>query len=163
MYPLYGVHYSLQRMMAGISNAGIYKNLFGDSSYIVHYLQALGYDLGKVVQTGSNFGPAVGHESPFLSSVGSGTMASDGLNMMNADFTSTSFRLSRVSVAGRNFLGNDITFPIGARVGENCLLGTKVMIPIDGPTRSDVGLLGSPPFEIPRSVQRDAQFDEEQA
>ncbi|HSL36486.1 MAG TPA: DapH/DapD/GlmU-related protein, partial [Arthrobacter sp.] len=160
VYPLYGVHYSLQRMMAGISNAGVYKNLFGDSSYIVHYLQALGYDLGKVVQTGSNFGPAVGHESPFLSTVGSGTMASDGLNMMNADFTSTSFRLSRVSVAARNFLGNDITFPIGARVGENCLLGTKVMVPIDGPTRSDVGLLGSPPFEIPRSVQRDAQFDE---
>ncbi|MET4135564.1 Pls/PosA family non-ribosomal peptide synthetase [Pseudarthrobacter sp. PvP090] len=161
VYPLYGVHYSLQRMMAGISNAGIYKNLFGDSSYIVHYLKALGYDLGKVVQTGSNFGPAVGQESPFLSTVGSGTMASDGLNMMNADFSSTSFRLSRVSVAGRNFLGNDITFPIGARVGENCLLGTKVMVPIDGPTRSDVGLLGSPPFEIPRSVQRDAQFDEE--
>lgn len=160
VYPLYGVHYSLQRMMAGISNAGIYKSLFGDSSYIVHYLQALGYDLGKVVQTGSNFGPAVGHESPFLSTVGSGTMASDGLNMMNADFTNTSFRLSRVSVAARNFLGNDITFPIGARVGENCLLGTKVMVPIDGPTRSDVGLLGSPPFEIPRSVQRDAQFDE---
>ena len=160
VYPLYGVHYSLQRMMAGISNAGIYKSLFGDSSYIVHYLQALGWNLGKVVQTGSNFGPAVGHESPFLSSVGSGTMASDGLNMMNADFSSTSFRLSRVSIAGRNFLGNDITFPIGARVGENCLLGTKVMIPIDGAIRSDVGLLGSPPFEIPRSVQRDAQFND---
>ncbi|HEX9087231.1 MAG TPA: Pls/PosA family non-ribosomal peptide synthetase [Arthrobacter sp.] len=160
VYPLYGVHYSMQRMMAGISNASLYLNLFGDSSYIVHYLKALGYDLGKVVQTGSNFGPAVAHESPFLSSVGSGTMASDGLNMMNVDFTSTSFRLSRVSIAGRNFLGNDLTFPIGARVGENCLLGTKVMVPIDGPIRSDVGLLGSPPFEIPRTVQRDARFDD---
>lgn len=160
VYPLYGIHYVLQRMMSGISNAGIYKNLFGDSSYIVHYLRALGWDLGKVVQTGSNFGPAVTHESPFLSTVGSGTMASDGLNMMNADFSNTSFRLSRVVVAGRNFLGNDVTFPIGARVGENCLLATKVMVPIDGLTRSDVGLLGSPPFEIPRSVQRDAQFDE---
>lgn len=160
VYPLYGIHFVLQRMMSGISNAGIYKNLFGDSSYIVHYLRALGWDLGKVVQTGSNFGPAVSHESPFLSSVGSGTMASDGLNMMNADFSNTSFRLSRVAVANRNFLGNDVTFPIGARVGENCLLATKVMVPIDGPVRSDVGLLGSPPFEIPRSVQRDAQFNE---
>ena len=47
-------------------------------------------------------------------------------------------------------------------MGENCLLATKVMVPIDGPARSDVGLLGSPPFEIPRSVQRDAQFDEAQ-
>lgn len=160
VYPLYGVHFSIQRLIYRISNLGVYKTLFGDSSYIVHYLRALGYDLCKVEQTGSNFGPAVGHESPFLSTVGTGTMVSDGLNMMNADFTSTSFRLSRVRIAGRNFLGNDITFPIGARVGENCLLATKVMIPIDGPVRTDVGLLGSPPFEIPRSVQRDAQFDE---
>jgi non-ribosomal peptide synthetase-like protein len=80
--------------------------------------------------------------------------------MMNADFTSTSFRLSRVRIASHNFLGNAITFPDGARVGENCLLATKVMVPIDGPIRRDVGLLGSPPFEIPRSVQRDAQFNE---
>ncbi|WP_314195781.1 Pls/PosA family non-ribosomal peptide synthetase [uncultured Arthrobacter sp.] len=160
VYPLYGLHFSIQRLIARISNAGVYKTLFGDSSYIVHYLRALGYDLCKIEQTGSNFGPAVAHESPFLSTVGTGTMVSDGLNLMNADFSSTSFRLSRVRIAGHNFLGNDITFPIGARVGENCLLATKVMVPVDGPIRTDVGLLGSPPFEIPRSVQRDTQFDE---
>ena len=34
------------------------------------------------------------------------------------------------------------------------------MVPIDGPVRQDVGLLGSPPFEIPRSVQRDRAFDD---
>ncbi|MET1021836.1 MAG: peptide synthetase, partial [Arthrobacter sp.] len=126
----------------------------------MYYLKALGWDLSKVQQTGSNFGPTLTHESPFLNSVGRGTMVSDGLNMMNADYTSTSFRLSRVRIAGRNFLGNNMTFPIGAQVGENCLLATKVMIPIDGPVRRDVGLLGSPAFEIPRTVQRDAQFDE---
>jgi non-ribosomal peptide synthetase-like protein len=160
VYPLYGIHFSLQRLIARITTFKLYKDTFGDSSYIVNYLSALGYDLGKVEQTGSNFGPEVAQESPFLNSVGTGTMVSDGLNMMNADFSSTSFRLSRVRIANRNFLGNDLTFPIGARVGENCLLATKVMIPIDGPMRTDVGLLGSPAFEIPRSVQRDAQFDE---
>lgn len=160
VYPLYGVHYSFQRTLARFSNVKLYKDVFGDSSYIVHYLSALGYDLGKVEQTGSNFGPEVAHESPFLSSVGTGTMVSDGLNLMNADFSSTSFRLTRVRIAPRNFLGNDLTFPIGAHVGENCLLATKVMIPIDGPVRTGVGLLGSPPFEIPRGVLRDAQFDE---
>ena len=45
------------------------------------------------------------------------------------------------------------------------LLGTKTMIPIDGPVRENVGLLGSPAFEIPRMVDRDrdmnASFDEE--
>ena len=38
------------------------------------------------------------------------------------------------------------------------------MIPIDGPVRENVGLLGSPAFEIPRMVDRDrdmnASFDE---
>lgn len=160
VYPLYGWHYSIHRLVFRLSNVRLYKDIFGDSSYIVHYLRALGWDLGKVQQTGSNFGPTLSHESPFLSSVGTGTMVSDGLNVMNADYTDTSFRLSRVHIAGHNFLGNSITFPIGARAGENCLLATKVMIPIDGPLRRDVGLLGSPAFEIPRSVQRDAEFDE---
>jgi non-ribosomal peptide synthetase-like protein len=160
VYPLYGWHFSIHRLIARLSNVRLYKDIFGDSSYIVHYLRVLGWDLGKVQQTGSNFGPTLSHESPFLSSVGTGTMVSDGLNMMNADFTSTSFRLSKVHIAARNFLGNSITFPMGAQVGENCLLATKVMIPIDGPVRRDVGLLGSPAFEIPRSVQRDAEFDE---
>lgn len=105
VYPLHGLHDSAQRIMSRISNVPLYRNLFGDSSYIVHYLKALGYDLGEVVQTGSSFGPGVAHES-------------------------------RVSVAGRNFVGNNITFPIGARVGEYCLPGTKVMVPIDGPVRA---------------------------
>ncbi|PVZ57449.1 Pls/PosA family non-ribosomal peptide synthetase [Arthrobacter sp. H-02-3] len=161
VYPLYGVHFTIQRMISRLSNVRLYKDVFGDSSYIVHYLKALGYNLGKVEQTGSNFGPTLAHESPFLNSVGTGTMVADGLNMMNADFSNTSFRLSTVRLAGHNFLGNAITVPIGSRVGENCLLATKVMIPIDGPVRSGVGLLGSPPFEIPRSVQRDAQFDDQ--
>jgi non-ribosomal peptide synthetase-like protein len=33
------------------------------------------------------------------------------------------------------------------------------MVPLDGPVRENVGLLGSPCFEIPRSVQRDSRFD----
>ena len=37
--------------------------------------------------------------------------------------------------------------------GENVLLATRSMVPIDGPVREDVGLLGSPCFEIPRSVR----------
>jgi non-ribosomal peptide synthetase-like protein len=34
------------------------------------------------------------------------------------------------------------------------------MLPLAGPVREGVGLLGSPCFEIPRSVQRDRKFDE---
>ncbi|MGP4002613.1 Pls/PosA family non-ribosomal peptide synthetase [Streptomyces sp. 8N706] len=159
VYPLYGVHYSLQRTIARITNMKAYMVLFGDSAFIVHYLRALGWDLSRVVQTGSNFGVGQKHESPYLTRVGSGTMVSDGLSVINADFSSTSFRLTRAELGPRNFLGNGVSYPSRARTGDNCLLGTKVMVPIDGAVREGIGLLGSPCFEIPRSVQRDSRFD----
>ncbi|MFF7974942.1 Pls/PosA family non-ribosomal peptide synthetase [Streptomyces sp. NPDC007905] len=159
VYPLYGFHYAAHRATAGLTNIRFFAWLFGDSSYIVHYLRGLGYDLSRVEQTGSNFGTEVQHETPLLVSVGSGTMVADGLSIMNADYSSTSFRLSRVSIGPRNFLGNNIAYPADGRTGENCLLATKVMVPIDGEVRTGVGLLGSPCFEIPRSVDRDSRFD----
>ncbi|WP_089106252.1 Pls/PosA family non-ribosomal peptide synthetase [Streptomyces hyaluromycini] len=159
VYPLYGFHYALQRTTARMTNVKFFAWLFGDSSYIVGYLRGIGYDLSKVEQTGSNFGTEVQHETPLLVSVGSGTMVADGLSVLNADFSSTSFRLSRATIGAHNFLGNNIAYPAGARTGENCLLATKVMVPLDGEIREGVGLLGSPCFEIPRSVDRDASFD----
>nr|WP_078972633.1 Pls/PosA family non-ribosomal peptide synthetase [Streptomyces antibioticus] len=159
VYPLYGFHYTLHRTAARMTNIKFFAWLFGDSSYIVHYLRGLGYDLSRVEQTGSNFGTEMQHETPFMVTVGSGTMIADGLSVINADYSSTSFRVSRVEIGPRNFLGNNIAFPVGGRTGENCLLATKVMIPLDGEVREGVGLLGSPCFEIPRSVDRDARFD----
>ncbi|MGW1902374.1 Pls/PosA family non-ribosomal peptide synthetase [Streptomyces hirsutus] len=159
VYPLYGFHYSMHRAIARITNVKFFTWLFGDSSYIVHYLRGLGYDLSQVEQTGSNFGTEVKHETPYLCSVGSGTMIADGLSIVNADFSSTSFRVSRASIGRHNFLGNNIAYPSGAKTGDNCLLATKVMVPLDGEVREGVGLLGSPCFEIPRSVERDLRFD----
>ncbi|MEU6347820.1 Pls/PosA family non-ribosomal peptide synthetase [Streptomyces sp. NPDC047072] len=159
VYPLYGFHYSVQRAIARMTNLKFFKWLCGDSSYIVPYLRTIGYDLSKVEQTGSNFGTEVAHETPYLASVGSGTMVADGLSILNAEFSATSFRVSRVSIGPHNFLGNHIAYPVGGRTGDNCLLATKVMVPLDGELREGVGLLGSPPFEIPRTVERDTRFD----
>jgi non-ribosomal peptide synthetase-like protein len=75
--------------------------------------------------------------------------------MINMHMSASSFRLSETRIGERNYLGNDIHYPPDGRTGANCLLGTKVMIPIDGPVRENVGLLGSPAFEIPRMVERD--------
>ncbi|MFC4529914.1 Pls/PosA family non-ribosomal peptide synthetase [Sphaerisporangium dianthi] len=158
-YPLYGFHYWAHRAVARVTNTQVFTHLFGDSSWIVHYLRCLGYDLSKVEQTGSNFGLQHKHESPHLATVGSGTMVSDGLSIVNADFSAGAFRLSRATIGAHTFVGNDIAYPAQSRTGDNCLLATKVMLPIDGPLRQDVGLLGSPCFEIPRSVQRDTRFD----
>ena len=159
VYPLHGLRYSAHRALFRLTNVRSLNHLFGDSSAIVHYLRALGYRLGAVEQTGSNFGVEVKHEAPGLCRVGRGTMVSDGLSMLNADFSATSFRLREVSVAPRSFLGNNIAYPPGARVGEDCLLATKVLVPLDGPVRRGTGLLGSPAFPIPRAVRRDTGLD----
>jgi non-ribosomal peptide synthetase-like protein len=161
LYRLYGFHYALHRTIARLSNNRFYTALFGDSSYIVPYLRGIGYNLSPVspvVQTGSNFGSQVKHESPFLVSVGSGTVCADELSFINADYSSTSFRVSRASIGAESFTGNLIAYPSRSKVGDNCLLATKVMVPIDGEVREGVGLLGSPSFEIPRTVERDAKF-----
>ena len=159
IYRLYGFHYGVHRWIVRLTNAKVLSNLVGDSSWIVYYLRGIGYDLGKIVQTGSNFGGNVKHESPYLSSIGTGTMVADALSVMNAEFSNTTFRLSRVSIGERNYLGNGIAYPPRGKTGDNCLLATKVMVPISGRVWENVGLLGSPPFEIPRSVERDSSFD----
>jgi non-ribosomal peptide synthetase-like protein len=159
VYPLYGLHYSLQRTVSALTNARFFNYLFGDTSAVVHYLSAIGYRLKPLEQTGSNFGMDVKHEMPGLSQVGTGTMVSDGLSFLNAEFSSTSFRVLPTAIGQRNFLGNGIVYPAGGRTGDDCLLATKVMIPVTGPVRQGVGLLGSPCFEIPRTVRRDHEFD----
>jgi non-ribosomal peptide synthetase-like protein len=159
-YRLYGFHHVVAQAITRLSNSAFFMLLFGDSSAAVGYARSLGYDLSVVEQTGSNFGTELSHDSPLLTTIGTGTMVSDGLAIMNADFSSSSFRMSRIALGERNFIGNNIALPAGARIGANVLLGTKVMIPIDGPVRENVGLLGSPCFEIPRSVARDSAFDE---
>jgi non-ribosomal peptide synthetase-like protein len=160
VYPLYGFHYTVHRAIGRLTNVPFFLQLFGDSSYIVHYLRWVGYDLTEIEQTGSNFGTAVGHENPYLASIGTGTMVADGLWIVNADYSNTSFRLSRVAIGRNNFIGNNIPYPSQARTGDNTLLATKVMVPVDGDIRENVGLLGSPSFEIPRSVERDRRFDD---
>ena len=159
VYPLYGFHDAAHRAIARIGRMRFFTYLFGDSSLIVHFLQWLGYRLKPVVQTGVNFGTEVMHANPSLSAVGSGSMVADGLHLVNDEVSSTSFRVSRVAIGPHNFVGNDVTYPAGGRTGDNVLLGTKVLVPLDGKIREGVGLLGSPCFEIPRSVERDMRFD----
>jgi non-ribosomal peptide synthetase-like protein len=160
VYPLYGFRHSVLRGVTRMSNIKFLNALLGDSSAIAGYLSYLGYRLKPVHQTGSNFGMEVKHDVPTLNVVGTGTLVSDGLSMINAEFSASSFRVAPVIIGRNNFLGNGIAYPPRGRTGDNCLLGTKVMIPVSGPVRQGVGLLGSPCFEIPRSVSRDRQFDE---
>src|SRR3989454_5457562 len=98
VYPLYGFHYAVHRVIARLGRLVFLPLLFGDSSYIVYFLSWFGYRLSPVVQTGSNFGCEVTTSNPFLTRIGSGTMVADGLNMINDEISSSSFRASQVTI-----------------------------------------------------------------
>jgi non-ribosomal peptide synthetase-like protein len=155
VYPLYGFHHTVLRGITRTTNLKTYKGFFGDSSAIVPFLRALGYRLKPYVQTGTNFGTNMTHETPFHVSIGTNTVVADGLSVLNAEYSASSFRITPTRIGANNFLGNGIAYPANGRTGDNCLLATKVMVPIDGELRHDVGLLGSPAFAIPRTVARD--------
>lgn len=159
IYPLYSIRYWALRTVRRLTNTSLIS-LLGDSSYITGFLQRLGYRLKPVHQTGTNFGMAVEHDIATLVRLGTGTVVSDGLSLMNAEFSATAFSV-RPTVVGRdNFFGNGVLVPPDARIGDNVLLATKVLVPVSGELRHDVGLLGSPSFEIPRSVARDLTFED---
>ncbi len=129
--------------------------MFGDSVFVEPYLRWVGWKLGLGDQTGSNFGSEQGQDNPFLCSVGANTVASDSLWLGNLTMSSQAFKFGACRIGARNFLGTMVYVPPGARTGDNVLLATKVMTPIDGPVRENVGPLGSPAFEIPRAASRD--------
>jgi non-ribosomal peptide synthetase-like protein len=157
-YPLYGFHHGLQRMVETFSNSAFFNLLFGDSVFIEPYLRFVGWRVGGGDLPGSNFGCEQSQDNPFLCAIGRGTVASDGLRLGNVTMSSHGFKLDRCRVGARNFIGTDVYVPPGSRAGDNCLLATKVMAPIDGPLRENVGLLGSPCFEIPPATSRDLEL-----
>jgi non-ribosomal peptide synthetase-like protein len=94
VYPLYGARYAAHRGISRFSNSKFFTRVFGDTSYIMHYLYVLGYDVSFDGQTGANFGTGVKHDNPFHVKIGSGTMAADGLSIINSGYSSTSFTVS---------------------------------------------------------------------
>ncbi|WP_084681591.1 Pls/PosA family non-ribosomal peptide synthetase [Actinomycetospora chiangmaiensis] len=157
-HPLHGVAHSCQRALAWFTNVPFLVRLLGDSSYVVGYLRALGYRMTDAGQTGSNVGAELRHENPYAITVGPGTMLSDGVDLVNVEVSATAFRAESLDIGARCFLGNAITVPPGARLGDDVFIGSKTAIPVDGRDRSGVGLLGSPAFEIPRRRADEADF-----
>ena len=139
VYPLFGFRDRIHRAIVRMTGVRFFTHLFGDSSYITAYLRWLGYDLGEVVQTGSNFGTDVGQDTRM-----SHRQRDDGRRRPgDHELRRLGHVVPRLAGVhrGDSFFGNNIDYPAGGRVGNNCLIATKAMIPLDGKVREGVGLL----------------------
>ena len=119
-------------------------HLFGDGFHIVPYLRILGYDLSRVVWTGSNFGGALKHEMPSLISIGADTMilrrALDHQCRLLEHILPRITSLDWVALLPRECH----RLPLGWQNRQQLPFASKVMVPLDGDVREGVGLLGSP-------------------
>ena len=93
IYPLYGVHYSAQRAIARMTNIKFFKWLCGDSSYIVHYLR--GHRLRPLARRADRVELRHGGRArdPVPGLLRQGHDGRRRLSLLNADFSSTSFRV----------------------------------------------------------------------
>jgi non-ribosomal peptide synthetase-like protein len=160
VYRLYGFHYGIHRWIVRLTNVKVLSNLVGDSSWIVHYLRGIGYDLGKIVQTGANFGGNVKHGAPYLSSIGSGTMVRvTRLSMMNAESRPPPSAVPDVHRSTQ--LPSATASPIRreARQGITACSRPRSWVPISGKVRENVGLLGSPASSSRVRLIATASFD----
>jgi len=86
----------------------------------------------RLEQTGSN--PDRDAPRTPVDRIGQGTDVYEGLAVMNTDYSNSRFRVSQVTVGDRNFLGNNIAYTSGARLGgRNVCSATKVMVRSTGP------------------------------
>lgn len=109
-YSIYSINHFLQTVVSRAGNSRFLNLVFGDSSAVVHYIRAIGWNLNTVHQTGSNFGTNQQHDNPLFCNIGSGTMVSDGLSMINMHKSATAFRLEQTKIGEHSFLGNNIYF-----------------------------------------------------
>ena len=156
VYPLYGFRYRPQRVITRMTNMKFLNMLFGDSSYVVSYLRWLGLrplpGASRPARTSGTFA----HEIPYPVLRRYGHHGRRRAVVRQCRLTpARSFRVSRLR-SGPQLLRQPHLLPARRpRRGTTASLATKVMVPVDGPVREGVGLLGSPPFEIPRTVERD--------
>ena len=161
VYRLYGFHYWLHRADRAADQHQVLQLLFGDSSAIVHYLRWLGLRPapGRADRVELRHRSQAREPVPEPRSA-AGRWSPTGCRSSTPTSPARRSACRPASIGARNFLGNNIAYPAQGRTGDNCLLATKVMVPIDGQVREGVGLLGSPSFEIPRTVTRDSRFDD---
>ncbi|NIB33238.1 hypothetical protein HBB16_18210 [Pseudonocardia sp. MCCB 268] len=132
LYRLYGLHHWAHRVIAGSTSRSSSPSCSGTRPTSSATCRWIGYRLTPVVQTGSNFGITVQHEVavPELGRPGHGRRrqaVAAQRRLLSA------FQCRRCRSARTTSSATASPTRRRGRTGDNCLLATKVMVPIDGP------------------------------
>jgi len=114
--------------------------------YLPAWLRLLGAKIGRRAEIST-----VSQISPGLTRIGEQSFFADGSIIGGNRIHRGAMELRESRIGRRSFVGNGAILPVGARLGDNCLLGCLSAPPGAQPHTPDgTEWLGSPSFALPR-------------
>lgn len=123
--------------------------------FLPHWMRLLGAKIGPRAELS-----VLSYFSPDLIELGEESFFADSSIIGGKRFYRGHFQLAMNKVGRRSFVGNAAVLPVGATLGDGCLLGVTSM-PLKRHTPDGTDWVGSPAFSLP-SRQKVGNFREEE-
>lgn len=115
--------------------------------YLPTFLRLLGARIGRDAEIST-----VTQFTPDLVQIGSGSFLADACLIGGERIHGGIMDLAPIHIGHRTFIGNSALVPIGARIGDDALLGVSSCSPATGtPILDGTRWLGSPAFQLPHT------------
>lgn len=123
--------------------------------YLPHWMRLLGAKIGKRAELS-----VLAYFAPDLMELGDESFFADSSIIGGKRFYRRHFQIAMNKVGKRSFVGNAAILPVGASLGNGCLLGVTSM-PLNRHTPDGTDWVGSPAFNLPQRQKVDVNFDNE--
>jgi len=158
VFPLPSFRWTLVRMVRATSNLPWFSTLFNGSALATRRLRLLGWRLRQRPGSIEAFGEDVGQANPLAITWGAGSTAGDRLWIANLECSADAFRLAPARIGADCSLGDEVSWPSAARLGDGCQVAPRTAVPVSGPLRIRVSLSGSPAVESEREPSERSEW-----
>jgi non-ribosomal peptide synthetase-like protein len=144
-YPVESLLYVRKWLSDGIMRAARTAFLpVSTTIYLPPWLRAMGAKIGPGAEMST-----IGHFAPESVEVGPGSFIADGSIIGGRRTFRGGFQVDVNRIGWRSFVGNGAVLPVGAGLGDGCLLGVQSVTPTSANVVPDGSeWLGSPPFPL---------------
>lgn len=123
--------------------------------YLNPWYRALGVKVGKHAEIST-----AAFILPDLLHIGAGSFIADGAALGPAKVRGGKLILKKTEIGARSFIGNNAYVPLGAKIGNDCLLGCQTSPP-GQVTANGTSWVGTPALNLPQRQKPAREFAEE--
>ncbi|PFG17107.1 non-ribosomal peptide synthetase-like protein [Propionicimonas paludicola] len=158
VFPLPGGRWSLVRLVRAWSNLSWPNALFSSSVLAARRLRLLGWRLRQRPGGFEAFGELIGQDNPSAITWGAGSVAGDRVWIANIECAADAFRVHPARIGTDCSIGDQVTWPSAARLGDSCEVAARTAVPVSGPIRIRTSLIGSPAVETDRPASERTEW-----